>query len=389
MSSTGCWSSQHGECGAIQLIHARPTSALCKMLPRTQLCLNSRPIGALVLCASILLLYNALHCEGLDRKLYIDAFNPEKCGDANLRPWQEREAAYGCSHGGEYETLRKLLVDHLNSSRHEKSNLGPIIRSEPATQNRINDGSRAAQGEFPSFVKLITIDSNDQTYHCGGVLVHNNLVLTASHCVTKATAVRVYLGSISNHESPVVVYADKWCYDQQDLETLESYRIRDFKDMGMVRLRTPVQYVPNKIGPACMTAARRHSDSTVCSLTGMGITRAHGMLSDRLLTLRVRRRNEQINEPYWATYKSDTTGQACSGDSGSPIICYDRCETKTSRSFVVGIVSAGDPDHCVPGMGRYFFANDLYNRMNDFVLEALDALKNNARPRSRGLICTS
>ena len=56
--------------------------------------------------------------------------------------------------------------------------------------NKIVGGVEAAEGAWP-WQALLVITQSDGTYMCGGSLITSNWVVTAAHCVTDATNIRV------------------------------------------------------------------------------------------------------------------------------------------------------------------------------------------------------
>lgn len=62
-------------------------------------------------------------------------------------------------------------------------------------QPRILNGDTAVEGQFPYHVFLKIETGNRRSGQCGGVLVNDEWILTAGHCLTKASNVLALLGA--------------------------------------------------------------------------------------------------------------------------------------------------------------------------------------------------
>lgn len=62
-------------------------------------------------------------------------------------------------------------------------------------QPRIINGDTAVEGQFPYYVHLKIETGNRRSGQCGGVLVNDEWILTAGHCLNLASNVLALLGA--------------------------------------------------------------------------------------------------------------------------------------------------------------------------------------------------
>lgn len=254
--------------------------------------------------------------------------------------------------------------------------------------DRIYGGNETEIDEFPWMALLeYTKPQNKKGFHCGGVLINNRYVLTASHCVNGAaipsdwslTGVRLGEWDLSNDVDCV---ADD-CSDPVlnvpvELKIPhESYQPRSknqLHDIALLRLSRPVTYT-NWIKPICLPKAThlRNSDFVGQSLdvSGWGKTETASQSNIKLKA----RVDGVALEDCSATYRRQGITLAnsqicaggvrgidsCRGDSGGPLIGLDTTNRKRPYFYLVGVVSFG-PSPC--GLEGW---PGVYTKIGDYV----------------------
>lgn len=192
----------------------------------------------------------------------------------------------------------------------------------------------------------------------------------------------VVLGAYNaNNAGGKIIRAHSWCHHKLFWQDREGPHY----DLAMVRLYRDVKYRP-RIRPACMELSKEHSRETSLATVGFGRTDMHSGISHLLKTIQVSRNcYDGSITPYRQCYSASTIGGTCPGDSGGPLIAYDKCDTEDQRAYVVGAVSGGPKDGCHQGQfNTQFFVDfrsmaqeirDLVTLMLDDNLEAQDNFK--------------
>uniref|UniRef100_A0A6G1S4B7 Chymotrypsin-like elastase family member 1 n=1 Tax=Aceria tosichella TaxID=561515 RepID=A0A6G1S4B7_9ACAR len=311
-------------------------------------------------------------------KLSIDAFNYKVCGQfSNAHLVRGPQNAFRCAGGGasrrrrrgagdDYDEEEEMGNESIDMMNNDDENFDHINSTE-----RIVDGRAARWGEFPSHVDLImSSGGRGMTLHCGGTLIHNNLVITAAHCISENYPVITAKVGTLNKQTGTGVRAERWCWHRNYNKAAVSY------DLGMIKLSQPVTYVPGKVQPSCMIINRQHQASAQCVVIGMGKYDNTGALSSFLRTIGVTRScNVWGHNTFGSCYQSQPTGGTCQGDSGSGLYCFDNCGGKSPKTFVVGAVSSG-PYGCQPGVPKTMTATD-FNKMQNDVRKMIRMLVNN------------
>ena len=204
-------------------------------------------------------------------------------------------------------------------------------------QTRIVGGNQAARSRYPYFTR---VDDSGEP-HCGGVLIHNDIVLTAAHCANTrlSTVVNAYVTS-GDYESQIrrsVQYVIK----HPNYGTLS--RSNDF---AIIKLATPV----NSVTPIAL------NDDTSIPRTGDGVTvigvgsRKDGgdstgvldevlvnVISDYTCNLPQSYDGQVIPTTMFCAGTRNGGKDSCQGDSGGPVI-----QVVNGRDILVGIVSWGE-----------------------------------------------
>ncbi|XP_014486689.1 PREDICTED: proclotting enzyme-like [Dinoponera quadriceps] len=220
--------------------------------------------------------------------------------------------------------------------------------SKQIAQRRIVGGDEAGFGSFP-WQAYIRIGSS----RCGGTLVNRFHVVTAGHCVAKASArqVQVTLGDYMVNSASESLPA--YTFGVREIRVHPYFKFTpqaDRFDVAVLRLDRPVHYMPH-ITPICLPEKNEDFLGQYGWAAGWGALQAGSRLRPKTLQAvdvpvidnRVCERWHRTNginvviydEMMCAGYRGGGK-DSCQGDSGGPLMLE-----KTGRWYLIGIVSAG------------------------------------------------
>ncbi|XP_057321992.1 testisin-like isoform X2 [Microplitis mediator] len=272
---------------------------------------------------------------------------------------------YACCHrkdakaiAGDYnliETPREQLLhpqlaspDSTNTEHVSDDHQCGISSSKQTAQRRIVGGDDAGFGSFP-WQAYIRIGSS----RCGGTLVNRYHVVTAGHCVAKASArqVQVTLGDYVVNSATENLPA--YTFGVREIRVHPYFKFTpqaDRFDVAVLRLDRPVHYMPH-ISPICLPDKNEDFLGQYGWAAGWGALQAGSRLRPKTLQSvdvpvidnRVCERWHRSNginvviydEMMCAGYRGGGK-DSCQGDSGGPLMLE-----KTGRWYLIGIVSAG------------------------------------------------
>ncbi|XP_008189852.1 uncharacterized protein LOC100167464 isoform X2 [Acyrthosiphon pisum] len=246
--------------------------------------------------------------------------------------------------GGGPNGLQDLLV----SQPDDVKGCGVSVAKQQGAQRRIVGGDEAGFGSFP-WQAYIRIGSS----RCGGSLVNRYHVVTAGHCVARASArqVQVTLGDyvINSAVEPLPAYT----FGVRKISVHPFFKFTpqaDRFDVAVLRLDRPVQYMPH-IAPICLPDKGEDFLGHYGWAAGWGALQAGSRLRPKTLQAvdvpiidnRQCERWHKSNginviiydEMMCAGYREGSK-DSCQGDSGGPLMLE-----KTGRWYLIGIVSAG------------------------------------------------
>lgn len=271
------------------------------------------------------------------------------------------------------------LFQHADNATTTSQNQTQANQTKPRLQIRLGVprvlyGKAREYGAFPSFASLwFRRAAGEQDFNfCGGVLIADDLVLTAAHCTTPrpdrpnhplrdglSGKVYVKLGDYSRlhvdkHEQHVDVLDE--CKSPEFRR--EIYNITDYgvtsalsADWTILRLKDGVKK-DNYVQPACMIKSNASiSRDLRCYVVGLGsitdttrYTHPSHVQSLQVVptpcTPATNVAADGDRERICFASKKPGQGDACQGDSGGPVLCRS---PEGKRWFVAGIISYGDP----------------------------------------------
>ncbi|XP_043513069.1 proclotting enzyme-like isoform X2 [Frieseomelitta varia] len=250
-----------------------------------------------------------------------------------------------------------------------------IPASKQTAQRRIVGGDEAGFGSFPWQVRFLCINEVEsfpashvlnrenvllsQAYirigssRCGGTLVNRFHVVTAGHCVAKASArqVQVTLGDYVVNSATETLPA--YTFGVREIRVHPYFKFTpqaDRFDVAVLRLDRPVHYMPH-IAPICLPEKNEDFLGQYGWAAGWGALQAGSRLRPKTLQAvdvpvidnRICERWHRSNginvviydEMMCAGYRGGGK-DSCQGDSGGPLMLE-----KTGRWYLIGIVSAG------------------------------------------------
>ncbi|XP_034951484.1 proclotting enzyme-like [Chelonus insularis] len=273
------------------------------------------------------------------------------CGGIMYACCQRKDAKaisdYNLVNAPREQLQHELALDTITESAIDDQQCG-ISSNKQTAQRRIVGGDDAGFASFP-WQAYIRIGSS----RCGGTLVNRYHVVTAGHCVAKASArqVQVTLGDYVVNSASESLPA--YTFGVREIRVHPYFKFTpqaDRFDVAVLRLDRPVHYMPH-ISPICLPDKNQDFLGQYGWAAGWGALQAGSRLRPKTLqTVNVPvidnrvcerwHRSNGINviiydEMMCAGYRGGGK-DSCQGDSGGPLMLE-----KTGRWYLIGIVSAG------------------------------------------------
>ena len=244
------------------------------------------------------------------------------------------------------QTLCCLLAIALGSSFLVESKPRDNI-FEPSA--RIVGGNNAADNQFPYFAEL---------GGCGGALIASDIVLFAAHCTGIDFRRQISIGGIKTWEG-----RPRWCVEILEDPLYRSTTWIDY-DYALCKLNRPVEgFNEGNVKLVLNPSSNVPVDNQDMTVIGFGFEEYEsdeGMTDDLKYTTVQHTPNDECRESYGDEITdrmlcggTDEGGQdACSGDSGGPIVTEEVLDDGTVIHTHVGVVSwgAGCADKRYPGV---------------------------------------
>ena len=196
--------------------------------------------------------------------------------------------------------------------------------------------SMEGQTYAPQMVMLQTKGSKASGF-CSGVVITQQVLLTAGHCVAAIDDTVVFLRRKGETDvfQPVGAIATHPQYRPQALQTREKT-----VDLALIRLQTPL---PGFYKPARLSKRDTMAVGEAFDLVGFGLTKENqGQTGGQLRTAKVTTRQPLSKLLLWAEDPKQSGTGACTGDSGGGIFA-----PSTGELMATTVWSAGNgKTHC-------------------------------------------
>ncbi|CAK1602577.1 unnamed protein product [Parnassius mnemosyne] len=252
------------------------------------------------------------------------------------------------------------LLRELKDCRHDSARIHLICnnyecgkrRTIGGGTKRIVGGVEASPGDWPFLAAIL--GGPEEVFYCAGVLVADQWVLTASHCVGNHSDVSgwtIQLG-ITRRRSHAY-YGQKVKVRRVVPHPLYNIGVAHDNDIALFQLAVRVRY-HEQLSPVCLPPAQRSLEpGTLCTVIGWGKRDDKDMseyepavnevevpvLSRELCNQWLEHRDLNVTSGMICAGYPEGGKDACQGDSGGPLLCRDPDEP--ARWYVGGIVSWG------------------------------------------------
>jgi len=218
---------------------------------------------------------------------------------------------------------------------------------DAGTEGFIVGGRESRPGENPWQVSLLRPSGS---HFCGGIIINEDWVLTAAHCVEYQSASRVRV-TVGEHDRSAIDNPSRTILGVSEIIEHEMYDVlADFDaDIALLKLSSKITFSED-VQPVCPPERNNDYVDNTCTVSGWGTLSSGGGFLPKVL--------QQVNLPIptnadcqrsigvWyditdgmicAGNIPENEKDSCQGDSGGPMVVRNSEE----RFEVVGIVSWG------------------------------------------------
>ncbi|XP_041350491.1 chymotrypsinogen B-like [Gigantopelta aegis] len=235
-------------------------------------------------------------------------------------------------------------------------------------------GFQTRPGEWPWMVSLQLKDRYSPQYihFCGGVVIDEKWILTASHCVVSKQRVKGMISVVFGAHQLSKPHKTQHRRGVEHIFLHPKYRDRGSfpNDIALLKLADPVDFNDGIIRDICLPEPGEdirdegyRSSELGCWLAGWGVTQRSGN-GDILQELKTNLVNFTFCRKQWGDFVTKNhicVGMgdkgACRGDSGGPLMC-----SKGGRFYIAGIVSWGEETCMEYGYPNIFTKVQIYSR---------------------------
>ncbi|XP_078605744.1 complement factor B-like isoform X1 [Branchiostoma floridae x Branchiostoma japonicum] len=287
----------------------------------------------------------------------------------------------------DYLTL-EWLISNMTSNSIDYSLCGVSGRTTPPVRGKIIGGVTARHGAWPWQAAIFVGDGGrsvrKSNFHCGGVLVAGEWVMSAAHCFPPDRNIeefRIYLGMLARSDKDLGNEVQDFGIRELHVHPRYDHERLDYDyDFALIRLSRPVTFGPY-VRTVCLPGDikvdefRREKSGYV---TGWGVTSSKSWRPAKHLQqvkLPIRSDAECLREistskseqalsytdrMFCAGHRTRDSGEprdACRRDSGGPfVVKHVKKEDRSQRWVLTGLVSWGVSPVC-DGRGYGFYTN--------------------------------
>ncbi|XP_045206198.2 chymotrypsin-1-like [Mercenaria mercenaria] len=250
----------------------------------------------------------------------------------------------------------KKLPKHLSGKDEDTANTEGITDRD---KDRIVGGNFADRGEYPWLIVL----RYNGGFICGGTILNKDTILTAAHCVEEDP--NQWFGDYSIKAGDYQTFKKE---STEQIVRVQRVRVHNMydkladtdRDIAILKLKESLTF--NDYVKAIPLASKSQEKTLVklnkCVVAGIGDTQnwdsTPNKAKEAAVTMKGKSTCSKLAKKYKAKFTNymvcslDEGEGACSGDSGGPLMCFDR----QRKAYQVGIVSYGSED-CWDGFNVY------------------------------------